>query len=84
VEIYSEECPEYQCQECRGGCAVFVLARDSELRLCAACFEKLRDLFQSVKGIAAGPDVREVGVRVKSYLSRKIVRLRLSRPPDPI
>ena len=84
MQIHSEECPEYQCQECRGGCAVFVLARDSELHLCAACFEKLRDLFQSVEGIAAAPDVREVGLRVKSRLFRKIVRLRLSSLPVPI
>ena len=82
MEIHSEECPEYRCQECRGSCAVFVLTRDSELRLCGSCFEKLRDLFHPVAAITAATEVRDVGLRVKSYLSQKrTVRLRLIARP---
>jgi hypothetical protein len=82
VEIHSEECPEYRCQECRGSCAIFVLARDSELRLCGSCFEKLRDLFYSVIAITAATEVRDGGLRVKSYLSQKrTVGLRLIARP---
>jgi len=82
VKIHSEECPEYRCQECRGSCAVFVLTRESELRLCGSCFEKLRDLFHSVTAITAATEVRDVGLRVKSYLSQKRpVRLRLTARP---
>jgi hypothetical protein len=82
VEIHSEECPEYRCQECRGSCAVFVLTRESELRLCGSCFEKLRDLFHTVTVSTAAPEVRDVGLRVKSYLSQqRTIRLRLTARP---
>jgi predicted nucleic acid-binding Zn ribbon protein len=53
MEIHFEECPRHRCHECGGKCAVFVLARDNELRLCGSCFEKLRDLFQSATAITA-------------------------------
>ena len=82
MEIHYDECPEYRCNECGGKCVVFVLARENELRLCGSCFEKLRDLFHSVTAITAATEVRDVGLRVKSYLSQKqTVRLRLIARP---
>ena len=78
VQIHFEQCSEYRCQDCDERCAVFILARDSELRLCEFCFKKLRDLAQSATAITAGPTVRDIGLRVKNYLSRnRTVRLRL-------
>ena len=71
---------EYRCQDCRERCAVFILARDSELRLCESCFEKLRDLL-SQPGAAntPAPTVTEMDLRVKSYLSRnRTAKLRLT------
>ncbi len=76
MEIHPERCPEYRCHECGGKCAVFVLARDNELRLCESCFETLRDLFQSPMAIGVAT-TRDARLRVKSLLSRKrILKLR--------
>jgi len=70
VQIHFEQGSEYRCQDCRERCAVFILARDSELRLCESCFKKLRDLSQSATAITAGPTVSDIGLRAKNYLSR--------------
>ena len=43
MHIHIEESSEYRCHECRENCAVFILARESELRLCRSCCDKLRD-----------------------------------------
>ena len=80
VQIHLEQGSEYRCQDCRERCAVFILARDSELRLCESCFEKLRDLL-SQPGAAntPAPTVTEMDLRVKSYLSRnRTAKLRLT------
>ena len=83
MEIHSEECPEYRCQECRGSCAVFVLTRDSELRLCGSCFEKLHDLFYSVIAITAATEVRDVGAsREKLSVSEAASKAAVDRAPD--
>ena len=76
--IHFEQSSEYRCQDCRETCAVFILARDNELRLCESCFEKLRDLSQSATAISAAPTVSDIGLRVKNYLIRnRTARLRL-------
>jgi hypothetical protein len=76
VEIHREENSEYRCHECGGKCAVFVLSRDNELRLCGPCFEKLRDLFQSATAITVAT-IRDAELRLKSSLSRnRAVKLR--------
>ncbi len=79
VQIHFELCSEYRCQECGERCAVFILARDSELRFCESCFEKLRDLLsQSATATTAAPTVSDIGFRVKNYLFRnRTVRLRV-------
>ena len=70
MQIHFEQRSEYRCQDCRETCAVFILARDGELRLCESCFAKLRDLFQSSTAITAEPTVSDIGLRVKNYLIR--------------
>lgn len=76
MEIHFEECAEYRCHECGSKCAVFILTRENELRLCGSCFEKLRDLFQSATAITAAT-IRDAELRVKSSLSRnRAVKLR--------
>jgi hypothetical protein len=78
VQIHFEQRSEYRCQDCRETCAVFILARESELRLCESCFEKLRDLCQSPTAMAAAPTVTNIGLRVKNYLSgNRTMKLRL-------
>jgi hypothetical protein len=62
VQIHFEQGSEYRCQDCRERCAVFILARDSELRLCESCFEKLGDLLsQPGAAITPAPTVTELG-----------------------
>jgi hypothetical protein len=79
VQIHFEQLSEYRCQDCRETCAIFILTRDGELRLCESCFEKLRDLFQSATAITTAPTVRDIGLRVKNYLIRNgTERLRLA------
>ena len=70
MQIHFEQLSEYRCQDCRETCAIFILTRDGELRLCESCFEKLRDLFQSATAITAAPTVSDIGLRVKNYLIR--------------
>jgi hypothetical protein len=79
VQIHFEQGSEYRCQDCGERCTVFILARDSELRLCESCFKKLPNLLsQLATAIAAAPTVDDIGLRVKDYLSRnRTVRLRL-------
>jgi hypothetical protein len=79
VQIHLEQGSEYRCQECRERCAVFILTRDSELRLCESCFEKLRNLSsESATAMTAAPTVGDIGLRVKNYLFRnRTVRLRV-------
>jgi hypothetical protein len=80
VQLHFEQGLEYRCQDCRERCAVFILARDSELRLCESCFEKLRNLLsESATAITVAPTVSDIGRRVKNYLSRnRTVKLRLT------
>jgi hypothetical protein len=79
VQIHFEQLPEYRCQDCRETCAIFILTRDGELRLCESCFEKLRALSQSAIAITAALTVRDIGLRVKNYLIRNGTgRLRLA------
>ena len=83
MEIHSEECPEYRCQECRGSCAVFVLARNSEVRLCGSCFEKLLDLFHSATAITVATKVRDAGTsRKKLSVSEAESEVAVDRAPD--
>jgi hypothetical protein len=78
MQIHFERGSEYRCQDCRETSVVFILAHDSELRLCESCFEKLRDLSQSATGITAMPTIQDDGLRLKSYVLRnRAVRLRL-------
>jgi hypothetical protein len=48
MHIHVEGSSEYRCHECRGTCTVFLLTRESELRLCGSCFEKLREAMHAV------------------------------------
>jgi len=78
MQIHFEQGSEYRCQDCRETAMVFILAHDSELRLCRSCFEKLRDLSSKARAVAATA-VTDYVLRVKSDLSRnRAVRLRLT------
>jgi len=77
VQIHFEQGSEYRCQDCGERCAVFILARDSELRFCESCFEKLRDLLSQSATVV--PTVSDIGLRVKNYLSaNRTMRLRFT------
>jgi hypothetical protein len=80
MQIHFEQDSEYRCHDCRERCAVFMLARDSELRLCGSCFEKLRDLLsQLATATTAAPTVSNIGLREKNYLfGNRTVGLRLT------
>ena len=78
MQIHFEQDSEYRCQDCRETAMVFILARDSELRLYQSCFEELRDL-SSKRPAAAAAAVTDYVLGVKSDLSRnRAVRLRLT------
>jgi len=78
MQIHFEQASGYRCQDCRETSVVFILARESELRLCRSCFEKLRDLSSKAPAVAATA-VTDYVLRVKSDLSRnRAVRLRLT------
>ena len=47
--ILFEEGTEYSCQNCAERCAVFILARDIDLRLCGLCYEELRRALKVLK-----------------------------------
>ena len=71
MQIHFEQLSEYRCQDCRETCAIFILTRDGELRLCESCFEKFRNLLsESAIAITAAPTVSDIGLRVKNYLIR--------------
>jgi len=78
MQIHFEQASGYRCQDCRETSVVFILARESELRLCRSCFEKFRDLSSKAPAVAATA-VTDYVLRVKSDLSRnRAVRLRLT------
>jgi hypothetical protein len=78
MQIHFEQRSEYRCQDCRETSVVFILAHDSELRLCESCFERLRDLSQSATGITAMPTIHDAELSLKSHVLRnRAVRLRL-------
>lgn len=47
--IFFEEETGYSCQNCAETCAVFILARDIDLRLCGPCYEELRRALKVLK-----------------------------------
>jgi hypothetical protein len=47
--ILFEKGTEHCCQNCAEKCAVFILARDIDLRLCSLCYEELRRVIKVSK-----------------------------------